>query len=134
MDIRLKFCGITDPLNPKQSIQELYDKRIISEDVKNELLALNQDDGSDSKYIKNNILELPSVSKSDFINKLRRVNIKAEELDSTADFGFAIIDKANQLFQSSKEACSHMRHPRYQLTESIINLTGSADILVTKNE
>lgn len=101
------------------------------------------------------------MSKSDFINKLRRVNkfykllqlpeiitneeitciestiddnIKAEELDSTADFGFAIIDKANQLFQSSKEACSHMRHPRYQLTESIINLTGSADILVTKNE
>ena len=161
MDIRLKFSGITDPLNPKQSIQELYDKGIISEDVKAELLVLNQEDGSDSKYIKKNILGLPSVSKSDFINKLRRVNkfykllqlpeiitkeeitciestiddnIKAEELDSTADFGFVIIDKANQLFQSSKEACSHMRHPRYQLTESIINLTGSADILVTKNE
>lgn len=102
------------------------------------------------------------MSKSDFISKLKRVNrfyellqlpkiitneeityiestiddnIKAEELDSTADFGFTIIDKANQLLlQSSKDATSHMRHPRYQLTESIINLTGSADILVTKNE
>lgn len=162
MDIRLKFSGITDPLNPKQSIQELYNKGIISENVKAELLTLNQDDGSDSKYIKNNILDLPSVSKSDFISKLQRVNrfyellqlpkiitneeityiestiddnIKAEELNSTADFGFTIIDKANQLLlQSSKDATSHMRHPRYQLTESIINLTGSADILVTKNK
>jgi len=149
LDLKLRFYCQTSGQDPAKDLESIFTMDPAAETKKDELLFISD---AFSKRLHDNklpdprnfqsevvsvqsffrLLGLPEPFTSVDLTNIVKISMPANEsdisLNNEAPLVFRIIDSAKALYDLGDESFkAYFRHPRYQITESILNTVGTAD-------
>jgi wobble nucleotide-excising tRNase len=149
LDLKLRFYCQTSGQEPAKDLESIFAMDPEAVAKRDELLLINDTFSKrlhekklpDPQFFQTEVdsvrnffrlLGLPEPFANVCLTNVEKISMPANQsdisLDDEAPLVFRIIDAAKSLYDSGDDSFkAYFRHPRYQLTESILNTVGTAD-------